>query len=227
MSELYRYEVKFILNEMNYSICKEWLNSETAFHKKYPNRIVNSIYLDDQNFSSVKDNLSGISERSKVRLRWYGDINTFEQKPCIENKSKKGRLGSKRYIHIDTLPDNLCKMKLYEILKIINNEKDFKLASAKEYLYPSLFVKYEREYFEEKDKLRITIDHNIQFSPPLVSRKISDHQFLNYNKRILEIKFGIRSKDYVSSIIRNLNLVPSRNSKYLTGLATLGQVNYL
>ena len=33
----------------------------------------------------------------------------------------------------------------------------------------SNIVKYEREYFEEKDKLRITIDHNIQFSPPIQS----------------------------------------------------------
>ena len=34
-------------------------------------------------------------------------------------------------------------------------------------------------------------------------------------------------KDFVSRFIKDLNIVPSRHSKYLSGLAMFGKVNYL
>ena len=52
---------------------------------KHPNQTINSLYFDDLKHSSVKDNLSGVANRSKYRLRWYGGLlhdvnNNFEEK---------------------------------------------------------------------------------------------------------------------------------------------------
>ena len=66
-----RYEIKFILNSIEFDKFKTWLLINTGFVKKYEPRLVNSIYFDDLNNSSANDNLAGIGIREKYRLRWY------------------------------------------------------------------------------------------------------------------------------------------------------------
>ena len=63
MKNDFRYEIKFVANEMNYSIFNEWFFSQSDFFKSYPERQINSLYFDDNDFTSVKDNLSGIANR--------------------------------------------------------------------------------------------------------------------------------------------------------------------
>ena len=42
-----RYEIKFILNSIEFDKFKTWLLINTGFVKKYEPRLVNSIYFDD------------------------------------------------------------------------------------------------------------------------------------------------------------------------------------
>ena len=65
MSSDYRYEIKFVLDNAKFSDAMQWLYNNTTANKTYDNRTVNSIYFDDVDFSSVRDNLAGISERNK------------------------------------------------------------------------------------------------------------------------------------------------------------------
>ena len=71
MSSDYRYEIKFVLDNSRLADAMQWLYNNTTANKSYENRVVNSIYFDDVGFSSVRDNLSGITQRNKLRLRWY------------------------------------------------------------------------------------------------------------------------------------------------------------
>ena len=228
MSDSYRYEIKFVLNEMNESIFEKWLHSETSCTKKYPNRYINSLYLDDINYSSVKDNLSGIANRYKLRLRWYGNNSSFEGiKPTLEKKLKKGRLGSKEYTPVIGIESNIYTLKIGEIFNEVTRQYDSEGIGLKDFYYPTLLVSYEREYFEDGNNLRVTLDKNIRYSVPTMSKSIKNLNWINHNKKILELKFEPQAKDYVSELMRPLNLVPSRHSKYLTGLSMLGQANYL
>jgi hypothetical protein len=43
----------------------------TTSKKAYDERRVNSLYFDDLSFPAVRDNLAGISQRNKKRLRLY------------------------------------------------------------------------------------------------------------------------------------------------------------
>ena len=63
MRKNYRYEIKFILDNANLSRIYQWIKECTFAKKTYPNRQVNSLYFDDINYTSVKDNLAGISDR--------------------------------------------------------------------------------------------------------------------------------------------------------------------
>jgi len=89
-----RYELKFVLDNSSTSDVYHWLNYCTSIKNKYPGRLVNSLYFDDVYFQSVKDNLAGISNRKKTRLRWYqADKNSINSIPNLEFKVRDGRLG--------------------------------------------------------------------------------------------------------------------------------------
>ena len=95
MSTDFRYEVKFQINERNYSFIQSWLYGNVNFSRIHPNRTVNSLYFDDLEHSAVKDNLSGISNRSKYRLRWYGGTTNDVKNVIFEEKIRNGRVGQK------------------------------------------------------------------------------------------------------------------------------------
>src|SRR6056300_603871 len=100
--EEYRYEIKFILDTEQSSKFNFLLSSLTSMSKAFPDRLVNSIYYDDSSFSSIQDNLMGISHRQKMRLRWYGD-NVLDKRAVFEIKKRNGRLGSKDSVGIEPL----------------------------------------------------------------------------------------------------------------------------
>ena len=80
----YRYEIKFSLDEQGFTGVKHWMLSNSMLKKRYPDRYVSSIYLDDSNYSSIKDNLIGLPNRKKYRLRWYGGYKNINGKKYIE-----------------------------------------------------------------------------------------------------------------------------------------------
>ena len=87
-----RYEIKFILNEINVTTALKWLYTETSLCPSFSGRYVNSLYFDDTNFQAVKDNLTGISKRQKIRLRWYRNFDQVNGL-ALEYKNRQGRLG--------------------------------------------------------------------------------------------------------------------------------------
>lgn len=224
---MHRYETKFVLNEVNYSHFYSWLHSSSLFLNRYPDRKINTLYFDTLNYDSVKDNLTGISSRAKARLRWYGDSSKSYSVPQFEYKIKNDRVGKKEVFKVNQLENKVHLLTLSDITELVFSETDIQSYSSFRHYEPTLLVKYSRKYFEDHAGTRITIDSNIDFSMPSMFRIIDDHNSIRSNKRILEVKYDISSKSYVSSLIKDLNLVPSRNSKYLNGLAALGQVQYI
>ena len=69
----FRIERKLNLNTLNVFSLSDIFHRQ-GFKKIYPDRWVNSIYFEDQMDTSILDNLSGINNRAKIRLRWYGNI---------------------------------------------------------------------------------------------------------------------------------------------------------
>ena len=130
MKKNYRYEIKFILDNANLSRIYQWIKERTFVKKTYPNRQVNSLYFDDINYTSVKDNLAGISDRQKIRLRWYGkeeDTNS----PSFEFKLREGRLNWKESFPVKRLEKDLLKLDLKDFSKL--NFSDY-LKNFKEYM---------------------------------------------------------------------------------------------
>ena len=60
----FRYELKFVLNELQFNELLVLIKQQ-KFNKQFPKRTVKSLYFDNNEYSSVKDNISGISKRKK------------------------------------------------------------------------------------------------------------------------------------------------------------------
>ena len=224
--EEYRYEIKFILDTEQSSEFHFLLSSLTSMSKAFPDRLVNSIYYDDSSFSSIQDNLMGISHRQKMRLRWYGD-NVLDKRAIFEIKKRNGRLGCKDSVEIEPLDGAVMKLPLHEISKIMFENLASKGKIFYQQLYPALQVSYKKEDFSSVEGIMITLDKNISFSNPHLYKNISTNSQINYPLSILEIKFSPQHKPQAHSIIKSFDLTPKRHSKYIAGMAALGLASYV
>lgn len=229
MSNEFRYEIKFVLNESALASFLSWVYLHTNCRKKYAKRTVNSIYFDDLSYSSVRDNLSGVPNRQKTRLRWYQNgINNPISIPVLEQKTRIGRLGSKSSVAINSLKEIIYSSTFSTMMDLIRNEVSLDHYATLEYLIPTLNVSYSRQYFEDNNGLRITVDDAIKFNGRFsLHQKLNNTEQIDYRSKIVELKFEPEMKNYVVDLMRPLSLTPVRHSKYLTGLAMFGQVQYL
>jgi SPX domain protein involved in polyphosphate accumulation len=225
-----RYEIKFILNEADLVKAHNWLNSHTSAKKSYPVRTVHSLYFDNCDFQSVKDNLTGLSNRYKVRLRWYDNEESSPVTPTLEIKQRRDRLGFKDHILIPELTNKIQELSSSEITNIMINSA-IKTPSGcnilNQPLNPTLHVTYDRHYYVDHNDIRITEDENIRFSYIVPTLKLSELSSLPYSFKIMELKFLPDMKSEISSLFKNLHLAPKRHSKYLTGLSLFRAVQYI
>ncbi len=224
----HRYELKFILDEAGFSKALSWMYTNTNMRKAHPSRIVNTIYFDDPGFSSVRDNLAGISIRKKTRLRWYQQKTDKQTvvSPSLEIKSRNGRLGGKERFLLPSIKEELLSLEYKDLFQNIQNHLK-KSITFDDHYTPTLHVNYNREYYEDYKGVRLTFDRSITFSNPLPHLLINDSVHISYPLIIMELKFHPEQKTYVASLLRKYNKSTVRHSKYLIGLSSFGLANYI
>lgn len=225
MSIDYRYELKFVIDNSRLSDAMQWMYNHTHARERFKKRKVNTLYFDDVDFSSVRDNLAGISSRKKLRLRWYGDGDTSQ--PYFQMKIRNGRLGYKNSYPIDSLKESLLGMNAKEIASECEKEMKKQQVIMDTHLTPTLQVCYDREYYEDLNGVRITIDQNISFFGSLPQNKLNSTLFASYPYNVMEVKFKPHLKPQVSELMRHMHITPKRHSKYLVGLSVLGYAVYI
>ena len=208
-NKIKRFERKWIFRNNNFNtLVNALIRSNLFFRTQYPSRIVNSIYFDTNNYLSIRQNLDGVSNKKKIRLRWYGKRDIILN-PVIEIKSKKGFETKKETIKIKEL-DNI---KLYELDKI--KEQLNKKLKSKKIINPILSTHYNREYFISLNrKIRATVDYNLK---SIFLNNLSQIDIVkNFNNNcILELKYPVKSDNYVRKNLRNMSLRLSKNSKFV------------
>lgn len=225
----FRHEVKVILDEVRVNKAEEWMLLETSCKEVYKPRKVNSIYYDDAKFSALRDNLMGLGEREKLRLRWYSDLNgNGFVSPKIEVKSRHGRVGSKTTVPLESDDPALLKNKysdMYEkFCNLLPNGHGLPLNT---FFIPTLHVSYDRTYFESLTGIRMTFDRNIKFHDTNQSQGSLTSKAFHYNRIIMEIKFPPEQKNMIARLLRKSNITPQRHSKYVAGLAVFGRAVYI
>ena len=181
------------------------------FNKTFENRIVNSIYLDTCNFDNALDNINGVSNRKKLRMRWYNDdLNNLS----FETKKKNNFCVLKKITKIKT--------KINKQNYITELNKEFKNNFKKKLLFNYdlvLLVSYTRKYLVSGNKkIRATIDYNIKVKSVNV-----ENIPINLNDTILEFKFLPENEKYFREFFnkRKFNFRVQKFSKYVKAFSLL------
>lgn len=208
----YRFERKYIIQaELLDAFLFELLNH--GYSEIFEQRQINNIYLDDYDYTNVWENVEGISNRTKSRIRWYGE-QFSDSKKTVEFKIKSNDVNRKEALHlgesqlksfdnIDAYWDNI------QTTMIANKEEKFytqKLFA----LRPTLLNSYSRNYFVNADQsIRITVDQNLFYYSPLTYTEAMDTSI------IIEIKYN---SEYIPSDNLFSNLILTKHSKYIKGI---------
>jgi SPX domain protein involved in polyphosphate accumulation len=212
IGKINRFERKWVYKNFDHlSLISELIKSNLFFNKQYPNRKVNSIYFDDIHYSSIIENLDGISEKKKIRIRWYGQKDQLTS-PILEIKSKKGFETIKETYEISELDGlKFNNLKNLELIKNTINSKN----KTKNIIYPVLTTNYEREYFiSNNEQIRATVDYDLK------SIKIKNFSQIELIKNfaslcILELKYSTNIDKFVRQNLKEITLRLSRNSKFI------------
>ena len=184
--------------------------SNFLFSEVYKSRNINTIYFDDVNFSSIRENLDGVSRKKKYRLRWYGNSQIISM-PQFEIKTKIGFVTKKITYPIKI--NEKIKFNITGINKITNiilNKFEIK-----KNIFPILSTHYLRNYFVSSNKyIRATFDRNLK------SHQIYGFRNLDFKKDfknlIFEIKYDRKFDDYVRKNLHNISARLTKSSKYIS-----------
>jgi VTC domain len=202
-----RYERKYRIEHASLSEVRTTLRAvPLSFQTSYPDRHINSLYLDTVSSHALADNLAGISERFKFRIRWYGTNLEKATKPVLEQKIKKNQLGAKKRF---PLPD-------FEFTEGFDFSR---FLQTNTHVSPNLqavvVVQYLRSYFVSFDqKIRATIDSQLRFFAIQGSRPLKN-AFIEDPAIVLEIKYDEKYDGDLDLVFQNLPYRVSKNSKYV------------
>ncbi|WP_445381775.1 VTC domain-containing protein [Robiginitalea sp. IMCC43444] len=209
-----RNEIKFRFKSDDLFTIKSKL-IENGFFMSYMDRQINNIYFDYFNFSALVENIEGYRDRSKTRIRWYGGFhNIFTEDLFLEQKIKASHLGRKKVIKLKKEP--------YSDQKDVNFLLESLTRTINDRLHcimkPTLINQYQRQYFENSLKIRVTLDTEIKYTNPqtFFSKKEENN--------VMEVKFN-RDEDVNLGFLDDLKLVITRNSKYVRGFKSIDLIN--
>lgn len=219
---MWRYEIKVALQPYEVITFRSWLASAVDFSRHFPSRFIHSIYLDNQDYGAAKDNIDGLGNRMKARIRWYDQSNNNAR---LEAKIKQDRLGRKIVSSADISVIKFLELNTNERIKFLSNIDVFNDSISNFKLFhPTIGVHYRREYYISLNKqVRMTVDSEISFED-IISKSASKTAS---GKIIVEFKFSPTSNHYVSHLFENFPFYPTKNSKYVLGLSMLGRAIYL
>jgi len=185
----YRSETKFRLSYGDHYLLKSNLIS-SGMKLLHPGRIVNSEYYDNEKLQMFCDSEEGILPRKKVRIRWYN--NSSKKKLEVKISSIEGRFKTSNDLLQNTI-------------------SSYKRDNYYGKIFPSVLVKYKREYYEFKD-LRFTFDSSISYR----NLRNQSMKIVNDKETVVEIKTSsLNIQDYISEFI---SCPTSRFSKYSRGI---------
>ena len=203
-----RFERKYTFNHNDINIIiNNLFTSHLLFRFDHQKRDINSIYFDN-NFNNLVDNLEGISDREKYRLRWYNNSSKIKDF-YIEKKIKKNFL-SKKIRQKYSLNNEVLINNVQDLSKLFYEYIDPKYE-------PIVSVHYERLYLiSSMYNIRATIDYNI-YSRKFISNNLLKEKFFNKNI-VLEIKYKKELDEIFRKEVKSLNLRFSKSSKYVNSI---------
>ena len=216
----HRFERKFAVAGLSPQALKAVVKLHPAmFREIFVPRRINNIYLDGVGLKAFYENTAGISQRKKVRIRWYGDLLGHVAKPILEHKIKSGMLGTKNAWELPpfTLDESFDSTKWIGIVTksdLPSEVKEELLTMA-----PILLNSYLRTYYISADKqFRITIDEDLQYYGISPVNNYFVKKRTKKSQLILELKYPAEKDDEADQITQHFPFRLTKSSKYVNGV---------
>ncbi len=229
-----RQEVKYKIFTRDLPVLYAWIYSQSNFQKSYNSRGVNSVYYDTSNYDFAASNMSGESERIKIRSRWYSGLGsdvveafcssgqhfTFEVKRKINSISDKLVIGKTRSSTTESITQRLASL-AKSLSKYQSEVPDI----SHFFLRDVVLLSYVRDYYEDAfcKSIRLTIDKNICYQK---TRPLSRASLLSRDYVIVELKFKANDHKKVERLMGNFPFRRVRSSKYIGAMGQLHRVSY-
>lgn len=218
-----RFERKFLFENGNADdIIQGVYRNSYSFQEIFHKRKVNNIYFDDANYNFYKENVEGVADRKKLRLRWYGYDTNEISNPTIEIKKKMSEAGYKDSIRLKGLQANLIYQTPSDVhhLLIEHTKEHRAIHQALMRLHPTLINNYERRYFLSFcGRYRLTVDYNQAFYNPNYS--ILENSKRQINAIVVELKYSVGDDNEARQVSQQIKTRLSKSSKYVNGLNLL------
>ncbi len=185
---------------------------------------VNSIYLDSNDFFFYQEKLSGLKNRKKYRLRFYGEeIYPPKQPLFFEIKRRVDAVIIKNRTVVRL--KHLRAINLSNWQDVAQENQKFFTEFYHDYrwfgLKPGLFVRYKRKpFFSKFDRnFRVTFDFDLQAAKvnQLTPGVVHYRNILN-KVAVMEVKFNGIIPSWFAEVIRTNNLKRAPFSKYCNSL---------
>lgn len=230
-----RYERKYrVETQQHYEVLEMVRGHRMSFRTLYPDRQVNNIYLDTPNLQFYRENLSGVGQRRKYRIRWYHEDIQNVTRSVLEVKIKDNELGEKV---IAPMPD--MQLGDYAGMRAAIDAALHKLNFSEEGvqsgahgtslvlippLHPVLVNTYLRSYFISYcGRYRLTVDRDMHFYGV-------DHHFNAYRNHstdsavVVEVKYEEEDDMDYDQVGQFIPYRLGKNSKYVNGVNLTGNV---
>ena len=162
------HEVKFVLDNGVAPAVTHWLSGRCLAEPRYPAGLISSIYYDSCDWQFLREKINSDYLKTKVRLRWYGQIDTQElgNETFLEVKRRIGGRRVKWRTRSQFSGEFLSKVRLED--RGLGDVREMLLAGGvvvPEQLYPTMRITYKRmRFIEPVTRLQVNLDYDIRVS---------------------------------------------------------------
>ncbi len=218
-----RHEIKMTTERIALPWIHSWLRLHPAgFSELYPPRRVNNVYFDTPELASYEENLAGVAERVKLRMRWYGtDMNNV--RGTVEMKCKHALDGWKVSQKLQATID-LAAQSWSQITTALRAELRDAMRLTLEFANrPVLINRYDREYHQTVDgKVRVTLDYTQEVFAQWSASAPNLHLAVPVRDLVIvEAKADRADHDRLAQVASAFPLRMSKASKYVSGVEAL------
>ncbi len=216
----YRYERKFVVTELTKPQVELLIKLHPGmFSEIFYERFINNIYFDSCLMNCYFATIDGLRNRIKCRIRWYGDVLGYIEKPVLELKIKDGLVGRKKFYPLT--PFSLDEKFSIEDIMVVFKNSDLpgSLGVDLTSMQLTLLNRYSRRYFQTADRnYRMTIDSKLEFYRINQKNNTFLHKSVDDHYLIVELKYNQDLDNHASRISSYFPFRVTKSSKYANGI---------
>lgn len=216
----FRFERKYHVTNIPLAEIEHLVRRNPAlFRPAFPDRVINNIYLETLSRRSLLENLDGIADRTKARIRWYGAMLARVERPILEFKIKRGMVGAKDSYKLAafTVERGMSAATVYRAIE--QSDLPEHVRNALRGFEPVLLNRYRRKYYISADRdYRITLDTELEFyrfdrQVNLFAQPVRDTE-----STVVELKYSGSIDQIDERVASYFPFRVTRMSKFVTGM---------